>query len=223
MAEEEKDKAPIGEKEKDEQPGSAKGGLNAHFKKHWYLYAAGLGAAAILVSIISLKGKANAAQSAGATDPGAVGYTGHVDTMAGGFPDTSNYQSVMSMLNGLNSAEAQNYTLISQLAKNQPVTQPPPPTSGPPATSPGFGDFWATVRARIGSASSAGIGIRNQPGGDGTLTTSNIAYGRSVDIIGPAVTGGYNNPVTKGVTNSNVWYPVKGGGYVSAADLSTHP
>ena len=39
----EEEKAPVGNQPTDEK-GSG-GGLNSHFKKHWYLYAAGFGAA----------------------------------------------------------------------------------------------------------------------------------------------------------------------------------
>jgi len=229
MPEEEKDKAPVGDKDKaDEQPGSAKGGLNEHFKKHWYLYAAGLGAAAILVSIISLKAKANAAQGAGATDPSAVGYTGHVDTMAGGFPDTSNYDSVMSMLNGLNSAEAQNYTLLGQLAKGQPATQPAPTTSGPPSGTTGTTDtsqnWFATIRARFSNKGvqtydqkfAQGIPVRDQPGFQGKIIGYE-PYGSSQQFVGSPISGQSN--FAKGNAGSSLWEKTTSGGYVSMYDI----
>lgn len=79
------------------------------------------------------------------------------------------------------------------------------------------------ARARMGSSNGAGIGVRSQPGGSGTKTIRNIAFGAPVMIIGPAVNGGPNNAVTPGVAQSNQWYPVQGGGYVSAADVVISP
>jgi hypothetical protein len=218
---EREEKAPVGDQQKGDEKS---GGLNAHFKKHWYLYAAGFGAAVLVISIISLKAKANAAQGAGATDPSAVGYTGHVDTMAGGFPDTSNYDSVMSMLNGLNSAEAQNYTLLGQLAKGQTPTQPAPTTSDPSTQTNPIQTWVATIRAKMSNPGTnsydvnhpEGIPIRSTPSASGKVIGYE-PYGSSQQFIGTPVSGGSN--FAKGATGSSLWEKTTSGGYVSMYDI----
>lgn len=92
---------------------------------------------------------------------------------------------------------------------------PPLITSGT-NTIPSSGIMAVKARPRI-SSRDIGIPIRDIPGGEGE-TIGQIAYNSPVDIVGPVQQGTSNFAGSSG--GSTLWYPVKGGGYISAFDVN---
>lgn len=109
--------------------GGKKTGLMAHIKKNWVIYSLGLGGATLIVGIIAVRNKN--APSGG--NPTGVNLTdpsiGHTDTMGGMSSDTSS--SMYSLLQGLSSLEAQNYTTLQTIANggSGTTTTTTPPTA----------------------------------------------------------------------------------------------
>ncbi len=160
--------------------------------------------------------------ASGLTAAGLPATSGTTQAPSGAFPSTQSGDSTVPFIpSGVNPVFDSQGGLVAfqQGAVGQPsssgTTTPPPGPTSPPVTNP----LTYLARGQMGSTNTSGIGIRNQPGGPNTQTTSNIGYGQPVQISGPAVQGQNNNPVTSGVANTNLWYPVTGGGYVSAADV----
>ncbi len=74
-----------------------------------------------------------------------------------------------------------------------------------------------TVRS-YDTSHAQGVPIRSAPTATPTDTTGYAGYGTKIQVIGPAVAGTSNLGGTNG---TNFWYPVAGGGYVSAFDLQS--
>lgn len=105
-------------------------------------------------------------------------------------------------------------------------TTPPSGTagSGIPSGNPATG-FMATIRSRF-------QGITQQwdqmhPGGvpldttPGVMGSASLPYGSQIQLTGPAITGPNNmgNGPNRSA-GSDLWFPVKGGGFVSGYDLT---
>jgi hypothetical protein len=144
--------------------------------------------------------------------------------MGGGYPDTSSYDSLASMLSGLNTAEAQNYSILSQLAKGQTATVSGPETSDPSTTNP-ISSWVGTIRARFSNGLtnsydqnfSQGIPIRDKPDSSGKVIGYE-AYGSQVSFVGSPVSGGNNFGATN-KSGSSLWEKTTSGGYVSMYDI----
>ena len=63
-----------------------------------------------------------------------------------------------------------------------------------------------------------GVPIRSQAAATTTDTIGYAAYGSKIQITGPAVSGTSN---LGGTSGTNYWYPVAGGGFVSAFDVQS--
>lgn len=67
----------------------------------------------------------------------------------------------------------------------------------------------------------AGVPIRSAPAANSTDTTSYAPFGSKIQVTGPAISGSSN---LGGNNGTAFWYPVAGGGYISAFDVqSSYP
>lgn len=98
---------------------------------------------------------------------------------------------------------------------------PPPSTTPPPATTPPTQQGLVRIRANVpGTAgydknNAQGVPIRATAGGN---VTRYATFGSDVQLAGLPVTGPGNLPGGKG---STIWFPILGGGYISAYDITS--
>lgn len=119
------------------------------------------------------------------------------------------------------------------ITNNPPSVAPTPPTVPSLPTTPATGAtipstniFDDIVRTRYGNpvvksydtSHPQGIPIRSAPTATNNDITSYAGYGSKLQITGPAVSGTSN---LGGTSGTNFWYPVAGGGYVSAFDVQS--
>jgi hypothetical protein len=84
---------------------------------------------------------------------------------------------------------------------------------------PQLGGFWGIIRPSSNSGwdtKYAGIPVRSAVGNTSSFQGL-LPYGSQVQIIGPAINGSSNRAV--GSPQSSEWYPIAGGGFISAGDL----
>ncbi len=106
-----------------------------------------------------------------------------------------------------------------------PVPVTTPTISTPGATIPSLAQD-DIVRTRYGNPAvksydtthPQGIPIRSAPAANANDTTGYRGYGTKIQVVGPAVAGSSN---LGGSNGTNFWYPIAGGGYVSAFDLQS--
>lgn len=116
-----------------------------------------------------------------------------------------------------------------------PTPTPTPVPTPTPTPSPGTGATVPStsqddiVRTRYGNPSVAGYdkthsqGVPIRSGPNTSDTVRYAAYGSKINITGPAVAGSSNLGKTDD-RGTQYWYPVAGGGYISAFDVqSSYP
>jgi hypothetical protein len=113
------------------------------------------------------------------------------------------------------------YGAITNITENITTNNPGPPPPGPPPPPPPKQKNTGIIRLRNLQAwydkqIVGGVPIRKTPGA--TQQVRLAPYGSSIQILGPAVSGGSNFGKNKG--GSTQWYPVSGG-YISAFDIAS--
>lgn len=110
----------------------------------------------------------------------------------------------------------------TSITKTVTQTGPGQPTPAPPPKTPKSGWGVAVIRAKQSSGidagwdkTHAGVPIRTQPSGYNDSIVRLIAFGKTIPLVGPVLSGGLNQQ-----GGSTQWYPVSGG-YLSAWDIAS--